>query len=444
MEKRRTIKKLKLLFVIFFFILFTVMFSLFNLINSYNHSIGENKFINLLISEKENFFQIVKYDISNKKDFYNKKLVELTSNDINRMNAIVNSKGFEVYKIESDVGIYKDIYELLNIQYKYGYDYDAYTYQSDNVNVVNLSSEDISFNEKIIGNIPTNANEIMISNYIADLIINCGIKTYNNDMVTTDYYKFNNYEQLIDKNIYFSFNNKKVKISGIIDYDLSKYKVLKNKNWNDLDQEGLKLGDELIRKAKNDYSKIYVTQEFINNLKIDDSGALTGIMYNVQSKDSMVSIFKEFLKKDSDLYIETNYATDYYHILNLNSILKNIFLWSSIFCLIIILIMIITLLVSKIKYNLDFSIKMTCKEKVRNIFGVTIFNIILSSILYSLNILLFKNVICNNFVYQLNPFEFHIKQYVIIFFLPILVMISIFFIMLINKKLKKDKYIQKT
>lgn len=434
MKELKKYKKIPWLLAIFFFVLFTVTISLFNLAASFHQRDGENKFIKLFMAEKEEFFQVEKYDSLNSGDFYNKDIMELTEDDLDKINRLVNSKGFEVYKIKSSDDVYKDIYELLNIRYEYGYLYDTYTYQSDRVDVVALSSLDNLSSQKIIGHLPKEENEIMISNYIADLMINHGIKLYNNDILTTDYQKVENYEQLIDKNTYLALNNRKVKISGIIDYDLSKYEILKNRKWDELTKEELKIGDDLIRKSKSIYNKIYVKKEFIDSMKNTDLCIRTGIMYYTQSEDQTASIFHELLKEENNFYIKTVYSEDYYHILYLNSILKKIFLGISICCLLIFIVM-TTVLIFKNKHIFNLNNKAAYMKKI---LLLTIFSAILSSILYSLSLLIFRNVICKNYFQSLSPFQFHLKQYFLIFILPIIIFL-IYFFMLLKKRFKKNQ-----
>lgn len=438
MKKEKIYRNPKIIFTIFFLTLSTIMFSLYNLVSSYNKNVGENKFINFFISQGEKFFQIEKYNFLDENSFYNKELLELTEDDMDKINMIVNLKGYTVYRIKKNNYVYKDIYELLNIRHEYGIIYDAYSYQSDNVDIISINDMNLLFNEKIIGKMPTNSNEILISNYIADLIINYGIKKYNNGVISIDYYKFDNYESLIDENTYFVFNNNKVKISGIIDYDLSEYELLKNKNWDELNDNELKFGDELIRKAKNIYSKIYVNQSFIdtltNSAKIVDSCIVTGIIYQANFDGGFSSIIHKF-KNNGDFLIKTTYSDDYYNTLYLTLKLKNVFFYSSILCLIVTIIL---LLISRKEFKLHSDNKIIYDIKID--FLVVLISMALSSVFYSFVILLFRNIICSAFFQPLTPFEFSISQYVIILVLPILIVFlsrlcSCF--NMLNKKLKK-------
>ena len=418
---RKKNNKFKLTLIIFFLTLTTILISLYNLVNSYNKNVGREKFIDFSISQEENFFQIEKYDILDDSSLNNKRLSELTKEDINKINNDVNIKGNNVYKIEKDKYVYKDIYELLNIRHDYGIAYDAYSYQSDNVDIINIDDK-VLFSEKIIGNIPTKSNEILISNYVADLILEYGIKTLKNGIISNDYYKFDSYESLISENSYFVFDNKNVKISGIINYDLSKYEILKGKKWDELNNDEINLGDELIRKAKNIYSKVYVNQKFvdtfINNSEINEKYVITGVFYQVNFDNNFSLILKKY-GNDENFSIKTTYSDDYYNILYLNTKLQTIFFYPCILCLIItifLLLMFSKIFESNLKNKADLNLKIYIV--------VILITINLSFAFYSLIIILFKNVICSGFFQQLIPFEFKVNQYMIMFVFPVL-MISL-------------------
>ena len=100
MKKEKIYRNPKIIFTIFFLTLSTIMFSLYNLVSSYNKNVGENKFINFFISQGEKFFQIEKYNFLDENSFYNKELLELTEDDMDKINMIVNLKGYTVYRIK--------------------------------------------------------------------------------------------------------------------------------------------------------------------------------------------------------------------------------------------------------------------------------------------------------------------------------------------------------
>lgn len=79
------------------------------------------------------------------------------------------------------------------------------------------------FNFKLIGNIPTNYEEVVIIKPFADFIIKYGI---NKDDGTL--YKPNSYNDIVNDDIYLEFGYSRLKICGIIDDDLSEFEKLKN------------------------------------------------------------------------------------------------------------------------------------------------------------------------------------------------------------------------
>lgn len=169
---------------------------------------------------------------------------------------------------------------------------------------------------KIIGNMPTNDDEIMITSYIADQIINNGIKSKtdkNNNK--TEVYKPNSYTQMIDDNIYINLGDMMyVKVVGIIDYTdyLNKYSDLKETKaatmWDmSYKSDEYKKLDELYGNLVNDIAsflgRVYVTNEFIN--KIDQkeeniSNSTSKIIYN--DKDFVINEFG-YINKELDIYV---------------------------------------------------------------------------------------------------------------------------------------------
>ena len=77
--------------------------------------------------------------------------------------------------------------EVYSLDSEYGMKKDAYSYPTDDIEIVSLNELNGVLDVGYIGNFPSSSNEIMISNYLADFIISRGIKVYNNDELS-DYY----------------------------------------------------------------------------------------------------------------------------------------------------------------------------------------------------------------------------------------------------------------
>ena len=101
-----------------------------------------------------------------------------------------------------------------------------------------LDKDDFDF--KMIGNKPSNYEEIVITKQIADVIIRHGIYEYEEKYDYTPYvykneldtnrsiFKPSSYEEIINSDKYISYGNGKLKIVGIVDYDTSQFEKLQN------------------------------------------------------------------------------------------------------------------------------------------------------------------------------------------------------------------------
>lgn len=173
---------------------------------------------------------------------------------------------FKAYPEESDKFFLEKEYglELYNI-YKLNKDIyfnDIFDFDQKNTNFYYInpetkfvSSENNVIEEKIIGTYPINENEIIISNYFANYMIDNGICNKDGCFYPK------NYNELINQNIILS-KQFEVKITGIIDYEIKKYIKIKNYTNDDYidDNKTVEVFHSFI---KNEYNKIYVTPNFI-------------------------------------------------------------------------------------------------------------------------------------------------------------------------------------
>ena len=120
-----------------------------------------------------------------------------------------------------------------------------------------LKKED--FNFKLIGNIPSDYNEIVIIKPLADFILEYGINIYN-ESGDIEVYKPSDYEELISDRKELQLGNGKVIVSGIIDDDLSEFNELKNISQDDVSKENLTVEQKrLIDKYRYKYSVHFYT-----------------------------------------------------------------------------------------------------------------------------------------------------------------------------------------
>ncbi len=129
---------------------------------------------------------------------------------------------------------------------------------------------------ELIGRAPSSANEIVISNYLADLILEYGIYEYKKETV---FYP-ESYEEIVSANKEFSFGSyNNCKIVGIFPYDMSSYESLKKYSSNDrnLPTEIFSLKNELQEKRSNLYNQIYVLPSFIQGIKTEKTTVVDSI-----------------------------------------------------------------------------------------------------------------------------------------------------------------------
>jgi uncharacterized protein YfbU (UPF0304 family) len=104
-----------------------------------------------------------------------------------------------------------------------------YDIRPDIVNFILQSDEDIS-KLQIIGTIPENPNEVIITKLLADRILYAGLNVkakdkYDNDI--SELYKPSTYEELINSKKKIIVGDAYLIITGILDEDMSKYDSLK-------------------------------------------------------------------------------------------------------------------------------------------------------------------------------------------------------------------------
>ena len=240
-------KKVKLVFTILLTVATLGFLSCTDTLSSYDYNKSHTK---LLTDNKEQFVEIEKYYIyKEKKDLELKEKVELNENDVKEITKIANKNGYDTYSFykEFDYGP-SSINSILHIKNDNNYtegELEAGIVKTDNINKI--------IKEKIIGREPTNSNEIVISNYVADSIIRNGIEVYEkvvqNEFKESNTFEPKTYEDILNNKYTYYFGDiGKVKIVGIIDYDLKE-------KFNSYHKQ-------------NVYNKIYVNNDFIDNLKI--------------------------------------------------------------------------------------------------------------------------------------------------------------------------------
>ena len=238
-------KKIKLFFTIFLTIITLGFLSCTDTLSDYSADREQAK---KLAKENEEFVQIENYHISN--DDYMPKLLLTIDDEAMEKIKDINGEGFEVYRFYGMT--YSDSLpsRILHLNY------EVNSYSSDDyAELVVINDVKQLLKENITGKSMPQGNEIIISNNIADKILENGIEVH--ETVTENEFKKSNlfepktYDEIINTDYTYYFGDLgKVKIVGIINYDEVSY----NKN--------------------NIANKIYVSKDFFDSIETDDNEVL--------------------------------------------------------------------------------------------------------------------------------------------------------------------------
>ncbi len=312
------------MFAVILIVITLVLISIYDTISNYEDPTIK-KHAKLLVDNNEQFVQIEKSDLYYKDEMTNnyKELIDSNIKQINQKLKDLGKTGEDIYRIVSlhiesnDIMAYStSTYDLLEINPEFRTYSNPYTYWENEFSIVVWNDLKDFFIEDVTGRLPANDDEIMISNYLADLLLEVGLKPYGED----DYYKPISYEKLVNLNKYFHFGNDKVKIVGIINYDLSEFQSLKNISWDEYNanlEAYNDIFDDLMYKTKNIYNKFFVNGDFINHININDKvtpNAIwrnelikTGVLVIENTEDGFLKLLNKF-RYDNPITIRSSYS----------------------------------------------------------------------------------------------------------------------------------------
>lgn len=273
--------------------------------------------IQMIISSNNSLVEIKKSKIYNK-DEMTENYIKITDSEYKHITSFLESNNYKyssVYMLMDYHNESTDImgYEPFQMIFKtINSESSPFIWTPNSLDIV-ICDNDIP-KEKIIGNIPSNNNEIVISNVLANFIINNGLKTTNGDFYPK------NYDDIINFKGYYYFSDYKIKISGIIDYELSEFHNIKDISWKDYNSDYEQYSDTVNKYNLNlnsIYNKIYVNKDFISNfnkLNFETSDHIwqkhlirTGVLVIGNDKTKMFKIFKKFDK--NPFYVKSMYHT---------------------------------------------------------------------------------------------------------------------------------------
>lgn len=287
-------KKIKLCFTILLTSLSLLFLGLTYTLSSYNVNLGHAK---LLKDKKEEFVQIEKYKINDygNGDVY-RDLLYLKENDIKSIQEeIPRANLLNVYRVIEESGFgFANIYDVFHINSEFdGY---SYNYGDLDLEIVEDSNFKYLENKKILGRKPTNINEIVISNVVANEMIDMGATYYGDDKVS--YPK--SYDEILNSDKLYYFRDSSVKIVGIIQYDLSnysnaleKFEKMKNEHLtNYLTNKDSNILMDYYAKLNNIYNKVYAMEGFVNDLS-KNKGALLSQNYHYELNSDVLKFTYE-------------------------------------------------------------------------------------------------------------------------------------------------------
>ncbi len=268
-------KKLKLFFTILLVVATLGFLSCTDTLTSYNLNLAHAK---LLSEQGETFvqaqnFHIPKYD--GELSYVSRNLMKMDEDAVSEANRRLSKQGYEVYRYTNDYSFYSPT-TLLNIKIpensyldQYSFYYPTYYDFFADIVVVDYAKDLVE--EKLIGREPIEPNEIVISSYLAKLMILNGV--YVHESVNTDEFSDEHlftpkdYEEIVNSFYTYYFGETgEVKIVGIIDYDIKKYEILLEDD--KAKEEKANLLEEFKTKVLGTYNKIYVTKDFVSSLNV--------------------------------------------------------------------------------------------------------------------------------------------------------------------------------
>ena len=322
-------KKLRMIFSIILISFSVIFLGVIFSIKSYNSFDIQTKIIS---KNNDNVFKL-KNTVYQK--YYKIGMVEqFKDNDL----AVVLPKIKSDYAISYYLNDEKYFWQIFNLNVYIQYDIfndppeeetDMYTNYDFNPEII--ASNDSHIEEEIIGKYPQKNDEILITNYMADIIIKYGVYEYESEKI----FKPNSYKELINSNktLYFGSYNP-CKIVGIIKHDLSEYHKLiglyhTSKNNFQLPDGMFEIGVKLREDINKKFNKIYVKQGFIDNLKepfettLDNSRNDFYYKLNGEENNNVNYINKEIEYYNGSIWTKTSKLEDNEVILSPSSLIYN-------------------------------------------------------------------------------------------------------------------------
>ena len=326
-------KKVKLFFTILLIFMSLLFFGTSKVLTNFD---VPKSHANVMIENKEEYINITKgtYDKYSKTWYRNDYSSTLSNDDIKELDNKINSKIYKKYILNENntqLGLdinYKDYFDYQNMKAYYAFVIPTFNYI--------IEADKSIINNDVLGNYPTTNEEIIIHSYLADYIMEAGIRLYkeNQSIFTNDIYYPKNYQELMNKDNYYVFGSKKVKISGIILDDTKEFEQLKDiYNKTIMNNHKSNIG-EAYKDKYNTYKlnetiaskslDVYVKEGFIDNINLNKNTIIDTNRYNLfieNKNEQYLDSFYSLLNKEITYFDGTNTTTK--KSLNDNEIIIN-------------------------------------------------------------------------------------------------------------------------
>lgn len=217
--------------------------------------------------------ELYRYDIRKYED-NDSALFKLNESDEQKIKEITNAKLNKAYILNNNEQ---------SLNFEYGETTKSMTSEQEKIysNRLDYDFQELNFIEvendnllkNIIGKIPQNSNEIVIHKYMADFMIEFGVKTYEEEI-----YFPKSYEELINSRKELKLGDNKIIISGIMNDNDELFKKLKNgeklnlEQNNEVDETYCFIADDVYVKGFTSVAKLNHDKNFITkNMGIMDT-----------------------------------------------------------------------------------------------------------------------------------------------------------------------------
>lgn len=227
--------------------------------------------------------ELYRYDIRKYED-NDSALFKLNESDEQKIKEITNAKLNKAYILNNNEQ---------SLNFEYGETTKSMTSEQEKIysNRLDYDFQELNFIEvendnllkNIIGKIPQNSNEIVIHKYMADFMIEFGIKTYEEEI-----YFPKSYEELINSRKELKLGDNKIIISGIMNDNDELFKKLKNGEKLNLEQNN-EVDETYCFIADDVYVKGFTSAAKLNH----DKNSITKNMGIMDTPNSELKILEE-------------------------------------------------------------------------------------------------------------------------------------------------------